>query len=55
MPVRVLGRGARPAPSAPIGLCFVIEESQDFDSTSFRNALDSQLLVVGRLKSSKRP
>ena len=45
--------GACPAPSAPSGLCFLVKESQDFNSTSSRNVLDCQLLVVGRLKHAQ--
>ena len=52
-PLGTLGHGARPAPSAPSGLCFLVEASQDFNLTSFRVALDSQLLVVGTLKNAQ--
>ena len=51
-PLGVLGRGACPAPSAPSSLCFLVKESQDFNSTSSRNVLNCQLLVAGRLKNA---
>ena len=51
-PLGALERGACPAPSAPRNLCFLVQESQDFNSTSSRNVLNYQLLVVGRLKNT---
>ena len=52
-PLGALGRGACPAPSAPSSLCFLVKESQDFNSTSSRNVLNCPLLVVGRLKNAE--
>ena len=52
-PLGALGRGPCPAPSAPSSLCFLVQESQDFNSTSSRNVLNCQLLVVGRLKNTQ--
>ena len=51
-PLGALGRGACSAPSAPSSLCSLVKESQNFHSTSSRNALNSQLFVVGRLKNA---
>ena len=52
-PLGAFGCRAPPPRSVPSGLCFLIEESQDFNLTLFRNALDSQLLVVGRWKKAQ--
>ena len=49
-PAGALGRVACPAPSSPSSLCFLVKESPNFNSTSSRNVLNCQLLLVGRFK-----